>query len=106
MKKAQRHRVNTDNSLGRPDDKCASHTKPFGRSSKAGQEDAEALLVVGQREHSELASASTENPVLVVVSLSQEVCASIMLDSSLITAFMISLRSTASLFSLSSASIL
>ncbi len=52
------------------------------------------------------ASASSENTVLVVVSRSQEVCASTMLDSSLLHAFMTSLCSTVSLFSLSSVLIL
>ena len=53
-----------------------------------------------------LASASSEKPVLVVVSRSQEVCASTMLDSSLLRAFMTNLCLTVSLFSLSSVLIL
>ena len=57
---------------------------------------------VRQREHTELASASSENTVLVVVSRSQEVCASMML-ASLSYCLMTSLRLTVSLFSLSSA---
>ena len=52
------------------------------------------------------ASASSENTVLVLVSRSQEVCASTMLDSSLLHAFMTSLCSTVSLFSPSSVLIL
>ena len=51
-------------------------------------------------------SASSENTVLVVVSPSQEVCASTMLDSSLLHAFMTSLCLTVSLFPPSSVLIL